>query len=373
MTTSMANAAMPASPLEDFLRDYVETIGGAWDEVEPQVYDLLLPGETTSAVLDVGGRGIVRVAFDPEAVPEHPGAQLASFGTPLVDRVLADALERARFAEFYVVGLNLTPHDLAGRVRKALPLAPDLRLRLERFRPMHFPQALFWFEASFISDQKEQEIVPVAMDLHYERQVRHLERLLDHARLADRPALPLAEARRASAARVYPVARERALRTFASMANTRGRELSERLERQIVRMTRYYADLRGEVQEQFDKAQARSEDTAKFTLRREALEREERLRVAELRQKNSLRVRLRLLNLLVIQQPKLLLHCVIESEKASAALELVWDPLLDVLEAPPCPVCTRPSFSLVLDRQGHLACASCADTPPVKGRQVQKR
>ena len=56
--------------LEDFLRDYVETVGGAWDEVEPQVYDLLLPAETAG--------GVVRVTFDPEALPEHPGAQLAS-------------------------------------------------------------------------------------------------------------------------------------------------------------------------------------------------------------------------------------------------------------------------------------------------------
>ena len=33
-----------SSPLEEFLRDYVETTGGVWDEIEPQVYDLMLPG-----------------------------------------------------------------------------------------------------------------------------------------------------------------------------------------------------------------------------------------------------------------------------------------------------------------------------------------
>ena len=29
----------------------------------------------------------LRLAFDPEALPEHPGTQLASYGTPLVDRL----------------------------------------------------------------------------------------------------------------------------------------------------------------------------------------------------------------------------------------------------------------------------------------------
>ena len=43
---------------------------------------------------------------------------------------------------------------------------------------LHFPQAVFWFQAAFISDQKEQEIMPIAMDMHYGRPVRHLEALL---------------------------------------------------------------------------------------------------------------------------------------------------------------------------------------------------
>jgi hypothetical protein len=338
--------------LEDFLRDYVETIGGAWDEVEPQVYDLLLPAEAAG--------GVVRVTFDPEALPEHPGAQLASFGTPFVNGLLTEAMDRGRFAEFALVGLNLTPHDLGPRVRRAITLAEDLKLQVEGARPLHFPQAVYWFEAEFVSDQKEQEIIPVALDLHYGRQVRHLEQLLDHSRLADKPAQPLPEVRRMSVAAAYPLARERALRTFATLANTRSRELNERLQRQITRMARYYADLRTEVAEQEERARGRGEDLTKFAARREALEREERLRVAELRQKNTLRVHLRLLHLLVVQQPKLQVRCRVAGEKAPAPLELVWDPLVEAVEAAPCPVCERPTFAFALTRLGQLVCPACA-------------
>ena len=55
--------------------------------------------------------------FDPEALPEHPSAQLASFGTPLVDRLLDDAVKRGRGGQFYLVGQNLQPHDLLNRLR----------------------------------------------------------------------------------------------------------------------------------------------------------------------------------------------------------------------------------------------------------------
>ena len=174
--------ARPPSPLEEFLRTYLETVGGVWDEVEPQVYDVLVPSE--------GGGGVQRITFDPEALPEHPGAQLASFGTPFIDQILTDAVRRGRRGRFYMVGLNLTPHDLAGRVRRALTLAPPLELLVERVRALHFAQVVFWFQAEFVSDQKEQEILAVAVDLHYGREVRHLEQLLDHSRLVSQPALP---------------------------------------------------------------------------------------------------------------------------------------------------------------------------------------
>jgi hypothetical protein len=343
------------SPLEEFVRDYVETTGGAWEEIEPQVYDLLLP----FADAEADERQIVRITFDPEALPEHPGSQLASYGTPLIDRLLADALRRGRSARFYLVGLNLAPHDLAGRVRRAVTLNPDLSLRVQRERPLHFPQAVFWFQAEFVSDQKEQEILPVAIDLHYGRQVRHLEQLLDVARLAEMAPLPLPEARHQSTARAHPLARERALRTFTALANARSRELNERLERQIHRMVRYYADLRSELEEQERRARDREDTAEKLNARRLALLREEQMRVTELRQKSTLRIHLRLLNLVVIQQPKLLLHCQVSADRSSGILELVWDLLTDSLEAAPCGQCERPTLSFALTRQGRVVCPAC--------------
>src|ERR1700722_20105917 len=125
------------SGLEGFLRDYLETIDGAWDEVEPEVYDVLLPGDGAAG----DGATMLRLAFDPEALPEHPGAQLASFGTPLIDRLLGDAVRRGRSAHFYLIGLNLDPHNLLGRLRKSLSLAEPLELHLERVRALHFTQA----------------------------------------------------------------------------------------------------------------------------------------------------------------------------------------------------------------------------------------
>jgi hypothetical protein len=360
--TTLAGTTAPA--LQRFLRDYAESSGGMWDEVEPEVYDLMLPAPDRD-----GEPEIVRIAFDPEAIPEHPGAQLASYGTPLVDRLLADAVEHGRRVVLYTVGLNPTPSGLDDRLRRGVSLPPGFGLKVESVRPMYFPQAAFWFEATFVSDQKEQEILPVAIDLHHGRQVRHLDRLLDRTRLAENPSQPLPEARHPGLASAYPIARDRIVRTLAALANTRQRELVERLTRQLDRIGRYYSDLRAEVEEQARRAQSRGEDLARFKGRLEALHREEQLRAAELRQKSQLKVQLRLLNLVEIHQPKLLIRTSVTAPSKGPSpgpteLEWVWDPLVENLEATVCPRCRHPTFELSLTRQGGLACTACAAAKP---------
>ena len=239
---------------------------------------------------------------------------------------------------------------LEDRLRRAVTLPPGYTLKVERARPLHFPQAVFWFEATFVSDQKEQDLLPVAIDVHHGRQVRHLEELLDRAHLAERPWTPLAEAPHPGLASAYPIARDRVVRTLSALANTYHRELHERLDRQLERIGRYYADLRAEVEEQARSARNRGEDPARFAARIEALEREEQLRTAELRQKSQLKVHLRLLNLLVIHQPKLLVGTIASEFLAGnptptpAKLEWVWDPLVENVEAASCPECRHPTF-----------------------------
>ncbi len=371
MDGPVADAPVAASPLESFLRDYLDKTGGVWDEIEPQVYDVLLPAGTELPTGRGGDSGVVRLTFDPEALPEHPSAQLASFGTPLVDRLLHDAVQRGRAGQFYLVGLNLRPHDLPARLRRSLHVAPAT-LQVGRVRAMHFPQVVFWFQASFVSDQKEQIVLPVAVDLHYGREVRHSDALLEPARLAEHPSQPLPPAPASSLKSGYRLARGQILRSVAALANSRGRELAERRDVHVARLKRYYADLRAELDEQKSRARNAEEAAARHAERLAALEREEQLRVAELRQKSLLHVDLHLLQLLRIEQPKLLVRAVLTAEdSAPGGLEVVWDPLLEVVEAVPCPICGKPSYEFTLNRFGQVGCESCK--PGLTGGRSAKR
>jgi len=345
-------------PLEAFVRDYIDLAGGVWDEVEPQVYDLLLPADVSVDL--AADRDVVRVAFDPDALQEHPGSELAGFGTPLVDKLLEDAARLGRFGRAFVGGLNLAPQHLLAKVRRALTLADSLQLELGTVRALDFPQAVFWFEATLVSDQKESYVLPVAIDLHYARQVRHLDELLREDRLSDEPSQLVPQVKRCCLADAYLLSRAEVVRTLGALAGGRRRELSGHVDRQVARMTRYYGDLRDELQTLVERAKARGDDPSKYGSRRAAIDREERLRVAELRQKNILNVQLRLANLLIVHQPKLLLRGDLSSPHlASEDLPLVWDPLVGALEAVPCPACLCPTFRLETNRRHQVCCPSC--------------
>lgn len=367
------------NPLESFLRDYMETSGGLWDQVEPQVYDLMLP-EVFAADSEVGPTedGMVRVAFDPEAVPEHPGSQLMSFGTPLLDQVLSDAQQRARFARAFVVGLNLHPADLGRQLRRSLDLGANVELALGDAQAVCCPILVHWFCATYVSDQKEQDTFVVAVDSDDGHQVRQLDRLLDSARLYESAVEDLPDVSRKSNLELYGLARDRVVRSVCTTAHARRRELAERGQRQKERMVRYYRDLRAEVEQQIARALKRGEDTGKIVARRLAIDREEKLRVAELETKSTLRVHLRLLNLLEIRQPKLRIESRLTRrlqtgpprsvpgrsaapQSSSLSLVLTWNPLIESLEAPRCPSCDQPTFAVRIARRGDAwSCASCA-------------
>jgi len=196
------------------------------------------------------------------------------------------------------------------------------------------------------------------MDLHYLREVRHLDTLLAYDRLSDSPETFLPEATHASLPAGYRAARGHVTRTVAPLANARRREWAGRMQKQIARMSAYYAQLRVEA----DAQAARSSDpaaAARAASRREAIDREEALRIAELRQKSAIQVHVGLASVMSVIQPKLLIATTISGKGAiSSKLNVVWDPLSETIEAVPCPACGQPTFAFKMSRNG-LTCENC--------------
>ena len=124
----------------------------------------------------------------------------------------------------------------------------------------------------------------------------------------------------------------------------------------------------------FRKSRNRENAPAKYITRLESLTREEQSQSGQLQRKSQLEVNLRLLNLLVNHQPKLLLQTAVNPARKGSGvnrLEWAWDPLVEAIEAAVCPECGHPTFEFGVTRQGKLVCAVCATVASTPARSVR--
>ena len=93
-------------------------------------------------------------------------------------------------------------------------------------------------------------------------------------------------------------------------------------------MEKYYADLRAELAERIEKAQARGDEIESLRLRQDALTREEALRLDELGRKARIRIQLKLVNLLHVKIPRLFISTRVTAKQFPvlhpAALTFTW-------------------------------------------------
>lgn len=338
--------------LEQFLRDYTEAAGGVWDEIEPQVYDVLWADQDQP----------LRLTFDPEALPEHPTAQLLTFGLPLLDELLGAAHMRGQMAQVYYDDLNLQPYRLGQQVRRDLSVPPGIELELSPPRPYYVAHTIFWFEASYLGDEKTQAIISAAVDRCYGRLVRHLDPLLADEGLSEDQRWPFPDALAIPLAQAYQLARERVVRSVVVEANGQQRARQAHATREIARMERYFADMAEELNARMTKAASKGEETATLLQRKAALEREAATRIDELRRKAGVRVQLRLRNRLTLNIPRFFLRVRLQGPKLPPLPELrvSWDSLTEKTDALDCPHCSQPTYALLFERRIGLHCPTCA-------------
>jgi len=342
-------------PLEAFLREYLDAAGGVWEEVEPQVYDALWPDAEEP----------VRLTFDPDALPEHPTAQLLTFGSPVLDQLLDRAQARGRVGLAYLDDVPLAAEAMIPQVHRELHLPNLVTLQVASVRPLYVTHTLFWFEATYSGDVREQALYSVTIDRYYGRLVRHLEPLLDERRLSEARLWAYPDAPSLSVVRAYVAARDRIVRTVAVEAESRSRDIRGTIARQVERTVRYFADLRAEFRERLEKAGgAGGGQGASLRLRLEAVDREEALRLEDLRRKGALRAELRLRNILHLKAPRLFLTAQLVATGRvpvwAIPLTLTWDPVVGKLDAVPCPHCQQPTYEFRLTPRGELSCPACA-------------
>ena len=338
----------------DFVLRWIDATGGLAEAAGPELF------EVASAAPLAGFEGLSAVTGDIETAREQPGVELASPGSPLVDAVAREDRGAGRAARVFVVGLDAEhPGDPARAFRFG-----DAAVAVVSVRAYEHRLALFAFHLVFESDEREEDVVEVGVDLGNGRVLRRAAEAVLAASWSEErleawplaPLIPIATA--------YESACEELRHRTSATVTARQAELERLFRAEAARIARYYDDLAEEI------ASARTERTpAEVAERVAATRRERERRVAELSDKYRLRVQASLATLLVAVQPKTHVALrVVPRKGAAAEMTVVWDPLLGAYEAADCPGCGRPGFEFVVaPGEGRVRCGLCP--PAAVGRR----
>ena len=155
-------------PLESFILSYLNTEDIPWENVKPQVYDVLLSQELSTVLAHGSQTDLTRFCFDPEAL-QHPGSQFLALGDPALDSFFQHVMAVGRSAIVYLSESHCSPQNLEAVIKRELVLAPDLSLACGTPKPLYFSKALFCFQITHLCDEKQQMLLSIGVDLHFGR------------------------------------------------------------------------------------------------------------------------------------------------------------------------------------------------------------
>jgi len=330
------------SELQEFVAELLERRGAAVEPTGPDMLDLLAPQPVRKAM---GWPELAKLSFGVERSPGViaiglEGDWLERFGTLLG--------EDGRLSERQFPGTPgiAAPSDPERLIERALDL-PNATWRLRGMAATVTRCLLLTFRYNALSDERREGLVWVGLNLGTGAVMNDLVARL-RAMLAQAPdwQVPDATTRLAAAAQ-WPAgtlaARLRPLVEHEVRAAIEPflRAMRRRLERDRNRIHGYHDDLRGAALQRLaqlsqstgERAEA---DRRRETLRVEAIEREYRAKLDDLRHNYALRIAVEWVQALELYLPVQRVEILIRRRKGERVIRLDWHPSLRALEAPAC-------------------------------------
>jgi hypothetical protein len=251
-------------------------------------------------------------------------------------------------------------------------VVPQKRATVARVRSTYIR---FNFKAAILTDEKQEQVVSVLMDAHTGRVVEEANKI-ELLATSDKPetvlsTLPDAPVRwqppdgpvlkhpleQPSLEALLNRARTAVLGEMTQDLNRLQKRVGRFRQLDEARLNEYYDELERDLK--YRLKSAAPDRRAGLTDKLAAVTAERGHKLADVAERYQVQVNLTLLNLMVIQQPKLIMPVNVENRTTKVGTHAVWDPLLHELELLVCQVCGRSGRRIYLCHNGHLAHEAC--------------
>jgi hypothetical protein len=322
----------PPYSLRDFAAHLLAYKGALVDPLEPDGLEAMLPEAVQQALHTPE---FLRLGCATALPPEAQRLSLESDWLERFDHLLGTEGHHLH----YGVNVSLPALSSPERLVERGLVLPNAVWRLAGVSPAWTRYAILIFRYTAISDDKREGLLKVGVNLANGSAIDpYVDDLLTAVLSPDTPTgSPVP--RDAQLPADWPAARWKTMLARALPARVRLHldtflhGMQRRLDRDLAQVHEYYSGLR---QEAWQRLQKHNADSAREQLRMDAAEREYQAKVADLRQKYDLRVRIELSQTLMVSSPVQRVELTIKRRKGERSLALDWHPLTRRLDPPPC-------------------------------------
>lgn len=356
--------------LARFILGYVEHEGGLVAPPAYGIHEVVMPDEVARRLET---EAYLKIRFDSDSEADPESVRL-SVNHPITEAVTGQLLQQSGNAQLFVNHVRLDKKGLFKLAEQTFRF-PNARLfepkgAMEQKTLHHYLR--FNFKVAFVSDERQEQIVPVLMDVQAGHSVQDeavLERLISLDAEPGFPELSVAQPRwaggqEAQSVESYTHLLERAQGAVLTAVAPRLDAMRGRnrrfLELDQARIQEYYDALETDLRRRQERSGAA--DTGRIQdlqAKIDALLGERKAKLADIQTRYQIRVELELINILRLVQPKIIVPVEINNRRTTITRHVVWDPLIHQLEELVCDVCGEPGNDLHLCNEGHLAHEGC--------------
>ncbi len=339
-----------------FVLSCVERAGGAVASPGRGLHEILLPPGLEGAV----GRELVHLAETPAALPECPGAELATPGSPVVDELMAWAAARGRLAHSRLPAGRVRRNGLREEVERTLTFL-HCRVRHDAGSPdvLDARYAQFNFRVTYLSDEKRERLYSIPVNLRSGHVNLRLAARLDGSAPDDPNETHRPEAAAIPMRHAYAAAQDGLRRLVDGESCDRRVRVENRFGVEFVRVNEYYDQIVKDLQ--LRRLGNDSEAAERLAQKLSGTEAERARKLHELGEKHRLHVLARLTSACIMVQAKTFFTVLLDRGATTRHLQLCYDSWLERLELPTCEGCHAETARVHVATDARLLCGACSE------------
>jgi hypothetical protein len=350
---------MPEGALERFVVDALRRQGAIAELDVDSPLDVLLPDDLARTLASPAE---LHVAFDPEVAAERPGSTFITYGSPLLDGLIARTLDDDRvFPSYSSLKAFSLPPQILDQVHGAVLLVKSRPPTLAGHSTYLYKDVGFVFRATYESDERVEEEVEVLVtgdgypvNEHLASYRRHVWETQRH----DSPVATLPLGASLPIATLYDTARQQAAAAVKGRAEDLRRESEPTRDRERLQMLGYYEKIVDQLAERARQLESQPGNSAERVQRAhdrlEAARLDRERRLADLDLKYAIEPTVALDHVRIYYVPKAVLDLRVQHRAVQLPYQMVYNFVTRRLEPVHCQHCGRRTNQLTYGESGWL-------------------